>query len=109
MGKLETEFAIGRPAATSADATCSRCNGTGWWSLGRKCFKCGGAGHAERATQATKLRDKRAHIAEVRGMLEQETALLATARFGRSLRQDRIAKLSAQLGQLETEIAALEP
>jgi RecJ-like exonuclease len=105
---LEAAFAIGRPAKVATDQTCSRCRGTGWWSLGRPCFKCGGRGHAERITLATKIRDKRAHIAEVREVIAHETAQLAKATFCRSQREDRIARSTVHLANLESELAALE-
>lgn len=105
---LEAAFAIGRPARNAAHKTCSRCKGTGWWQLGRKCFKCGGRGHAEVVTLATQIRDKRAHIEEVRASIATETAALATARFGRKSREERIAANAANLARLEAELAALE-
>lgn len=105
---LEAAFAIGRPAPSAAYRTCSRCNGTGWWSFGRKCFKCGGSGHAERVTTATKIRDKAAHIAEVEGIVAQCRTLLETARFGRKSRQVELDKRTAQLEILRAELAALQ-
>lgn len=96
------------PARTSAHKTCSRCRGTGWWQLGRKCFKCGGVGHHEVATLATRIRDKRAHVEEVRGIIATDAAALATARFGRGQREKHIAERTAQLAVLEAELAALE-
>jgi hypothetical protein len=105
---LEAAFAIGRPAPSAAFKTCSRCKGTGWWQLARKCFKCGGRGHAEVVTLATQIRDKRAHIEEVRASIVTDTAALAVARFGRRSREERIAKDNAQLATLEAELAALE-
>jgi hypothetical protein len=74
---IEEMFAIGRPARTAAFKTCRRCKGTGWWELGRKCFSCGGLGHVEKATIATKLRDARAHLAERLEMVAANRALLA--------------------------------
>lgn len=105
---LEAAFAIGTPAKTAADKTCTRCKGTGWWSLGRRCFKCGGEGHAERLTNAVRIRDKRAHIDEVRGIVAADVERLATVRFGRKQLESAIAKRTAQLAQLEAELAALE-
>ena len=86
----------------------SRCQGTGWWQLGRKCFKCGGAGHLEVASLATKIRDKRAHVEEVRGIITADVAALATARFGRGQRERHIADRTVQLAVLEAELATLE-
>jgi hypothetical protein len=105
---LEAAFAIGRPAPSKAFKTCSRCKGTGWWQLARKCFKCGGRGHAEVVTLATKIRDKRAHIEEVRAMIAIDTAGMTEARLGRKSRAERIAKDTAQLAVLEAELVALE-
>lgn len=105
---LETTFAIGRPARSAAEKTCTRCKGTGWWQLARKCFKCGGRGHSEVVTLATRIRDKRAHIEEVRASIATDTAALAVARFGRKSREERIAKDTAQLTVLEGELIAME-
>lgn len=105
---LEQMFAIGRPAQTRAHQTCSRCMGTGWWQLGRVCFRCGGGGRHEVTTLATRIRDKRAHAEEVRGIIASETALLATSRFGRGQREKHIADRAAQLVALEAELATLE-
>lgn len=105
---LEAMFAIGSPARTKAFRTCSRCKGTGWWQFGRKCFKCGGAGKAERDTAAVQLRNKRAHVVEVREIIAGDTSALAGAKFGRRILEERIAQRTAQLAVLEAELAALE-
>jgi hypothetical protein len=106
---LEAAFAIGTPATSAASKTCSRCNGTGWWALGRKCFKCGGVGHAERTTLATRIRDKRLHVEEVRGIIATYSGHLATAaRWGRKCIEARITERTTQLAQLEAELAAME-
>lgn len=105
---LEAAFAIGRPAADAAHKTCSRCRGTGWWSLGRKCFKCGGLGHAEKSTLATQIRDKRAHLTEIRASIEADSARLATARFGKSMIEAAIARNAALLDRLVSDLAAME-
>lgn len=105
---LEQAFAIGRPAQTSAHRTCSRCQGTGWWQFGRTCFKCGGAGRHVVFTLAMKIRDKRAHVEEVRGIISAGITALATARFGRAQLEKRLADRTAQLATLEAELAALE-
>jgi hypothetical protein len=104
---LEQAFAIGRPAQSSAHRTCGRCRGTGWWQLGRRCFGCGGVGRHEVVTLAVRIRDKRAHVEEVRGIIAADIAALATARFGRGQREREIAKRTAQLAALEAELAAL--
>lgn len=111
---LEEAFAIGRPARTSAYKTCSRCKGTGWWQLFRKCFKCGGCGHAEVSTVATQIRDKRKHIAEVRAALETNRACLAEKLAAGRPRwtwmsiEDWIARDQENLLKLEGDLAALE-
>lgn len=106
---LERMFAIGSPARTKAFKTCSRCQGTGWWQLGRRCFKCGGAGKAERVTLATQIRDKLRHVAEVRGLVTDYTARLASGpRWARSQIEGHLAQRTAQLTTLEAELAALE-
>lgn len=111
---IEAMFPIGRPARTAAYKTCRRCKGTGWWKLGRKCFGCGGAGHVEKVTLATKLRDARAHLAERREMVAANRARLAEKlAAGRprwtwmNLEQD-IARDVETLATIEAEIAALE-
>lgn len=77
--------------------------------LGRVCFRCGGEGNLERSTLATRIRDKRAHLEEVRGIIALNTKHLATApRWGRKPLEDRIAERTAQLALLESELAALE-
>jgi hypothetical protein len=107
--RIEEMFAIGRPAkAGSGWRTCRRCRGTGWWQLGRKCFACGGVGRAEISTTATKLRDKKKHVAEVREIIAREKALLPTTRFGRKSREREIARREEQLLILEAEVAVLE-
>ena len=106
---LEAAFAIGRPARSSAYKTCTRCKGTGWWQLARLCFKCGGVGHAEVSTLATKIRDKQAHIAEVREMITSDEAFLATAtkRWTRIGPEAHLASNKANLAKLEAELVVL--
>jgi hypothetical protein len=113
---IEEAFAIGRPARTTAYKTCRRCKGTGWWELGRKCFGCGGRGHVEKVTLATKLRDARAHLAERVEMVATNRALLAEKHAaGRprwtwmNLERDidreleTIAKIEAEIAELESQ------
>lgn len=89
---------------------CTRCAGTGDWAPGRVCFRCNGAGRVERDTLATQIRDKRAHVVEVRGIIAAERDALATPRrvLGRAQREARLAQRVAQLAQLEAELTALE-
>jgi RecJ-like exonuclease len=105
---LEAAFAIGRPARSAAYKTCTRCKGTGWWQLARKCFKCGGVGHAEVTTLATQIRDKRKHIAEVEEMIAQENTNLATVKFGKASRMRTIESYAENLVRLRAELAELE-
>jgi len=111
---IEAMFPIGRPARTAAFKTCRRCRGTGWWQLGRKCFGCGGLGHVEKVTVATKLRDARAHLAERREMVAANRARLAEKiAAGRPrwsyMHLDRdIARDVEIIAKIEAEIAALE-
>ena len=111
---IEEMFAIGRPARTAAFKTCRRCKGTGWWKLGRKCFSCGGLGHVEKVTLATKLRDARAHLAERQEMVAANRALLAEKIAGgrprwtwMNLERD-IERDIETIAKIEAEIAALE-
>lgn len=110
---LAQMFPIGRPATSSKSVTCTRCKGTGWWQFGRRCFKCGGVGRAERVTKETRLRDKRAHVAEVEGIIAENEARLAQLDEGaanwktRGAREE-IARRSDQLVQLRAELAVLE-
>lgn len=111
---IEAMFPIGRPARTAAYKTCSRCKGTGWWQLGRKCFKCGGRGHYEKITVATRLRDARANLAERIAHVASERALLADKiAAGRprwtwmSIEQRLPAELET-IARIEAEIAELE-
>lgn len=106
---IEAAFAIGRPARTAAFKTCSRCKGTGWWQLARKCFKCGGVGHAEVVTLATQIRDKRIHIAQVIEMIVGHEAYLATAtrRWSRIQQEAQLESERTNLVRLETELAAM--
>lgn len=111
---IEAMFPIGRPAPTAAYKTCRRCKGTGWWQLGRKCFGCGGVGHTEKVTTATKLRDARAHLAECLELVAANRALLAQKlAAGRPrwsyMHLDRdIARDLETIATIEAEIAALE-
>lgn len=103
---LEAEFAIGKPATSAKHVTCSRCKGTGWWQLGRKCFKCGGFGRAEHITDATRLRDKRAHVAEATKTLAATEAYVP--RWGKAGHAALILRERAHLTKLQAELAALE-
>ncbi len=105
---LETAFAIGRPARSAAHKTCSRCKGTGWWQLARLCFKCGGVGHAEVSTKATRIRDKCAHILEVEGLLADDIRRRGIIRFGKRQHEEHIANHEANLARLRAELADLE-
>lgn len=110
---LEAALPIGRPAPSKAFKTCSRCKGTGWWQFARKCFKCGGRGYAEVVTLATQIRDKKAHIVEVRGIIADGTARLATMRFGRKqaeerLRQDGTMRLAVSASTSATVAIAMD-
>src|SRR6185436_968379 len=108
---IEAMFPIGRPAPTSAYKTCLRCKGTGWRQLGRKCFGCGGAGHVETVTRATKLRDARAHLAERLAMVaDNRTRLAQKLAAGRprwSYDRDIERDLNTIVA-IEAEIVALE-
>lgn len=106
-------FPIGRPATSSKSVTCTWCNGTGWWQFGRRCFKCGGVGRAERITKETRLRDKRAHVSEVEGIIAENEVTLAqlgegAANWKTCGVRGEIARRSAQLVQLRAELAAME-
>jgi hypothetical protein len=111
---IESMFPIGRRARTAAYKTCGRCKGTGWWQLGRVCFSCGGAGHVEKVTLATKLRDARAHLAERLEMVAANRALLAQKlaagrpRWSYMGYERDIARDIAIIATIEAEIAALE-
>ena len=110
---LARMFPIGRPATSPKFATCTRCKGTGWWQFARPCFKCGGVGRAERVTKETKLRDKRAHVAEVEGIIAENAARLAQLGEGAASWKTRgpreeVARRSEQLVQLRAELAAME-
>ncbi len=110
---IEAAFAIGRPARSAAYKTCSRCKGTGWWQLGRKCFKCGGVGHAEKATNATRLRDALAHRTERQGLIATDEKRLADKLAAGAPRwqwmhlPEHIAADKATLAKVEAEILAL--
>ncbi|HSX23038.1 MAG TPA: hypothetical protein VLE97_09715 [Gaiellaceae bacterium] len=111
---IEAMFPIGRPAPTTAYKTCRRCKGTGWWQLGRKCFGCGGVGHVEKVTRATKLRDARAHLAERLAMVADNRARIAQKlAAGRPrwsyMHLDRdIERDLKTIADIEAEIAVLE-
>jgi hypothetical protein len=111
---LESMFAIGRPAPTAASKTCRRCKGTGWWQLGRPCFGCGGIGHVEKVTLATKLRDARAHLAERLVMVAANRTLLAqkiaAGRTGWSYMhlEREVSRDLEIIAKIEAEIATLE-
>lgn len=114
MGDFEAAFAIGRPARNAAQVTCSRCKGTGWWQFARKCFKCGGVGHTEKITNATRLRDARAHLAERVAIVAAERALLAEKQAAgrprwtwRSI-EKRLPEELETIAKIEAEITALE-
>jgi hypothetical protein len=113
---LEAMFPIGRPAPTAAYKTCCRCKGTGWWELGRQCFRCGGVGYAEKITNATRLRDARAHLAERLAMVAADRARLAEKiaacrprwtymHLGGDIERDleTIAKIEATIAALEKQ------
>ena len=110
---IEAAFAIGRPARTAAHITCTRCKGTGWWQIGRLCFKCGGKGNAEKSTLATRIRDKRNHVAEVTASIVENKARLAklgpdAPRWKRMSPEEWLARDEENLVRLESELAALE-
>jgi hypothetical protein len=89
--------------------TCSRCDGSGIWAGNWKaCFKCGGSGKCLVYTQAVKVELKKAHIAEVEGIIATTEAALLTARFGKSQVASRLEAAKANLANLVAELAALE-
>ena len=112
--RIEAMFPIGRPAPSAAHKTCRRCKGTGWWQLGRKCFGCGGVGHTEKVTTATKLRDARAHLAERVGLVADNRERLAMKlaagrpRWSYMHLERDIARDVEIIAKIEAEIAALE-
>lgn len=98
-------------AAPKGHKNCTRCQGTGWWGsqFGRVCFKCGGVGYLEIGTLAEQIRNKRAHVDEVRELVATNEALLETARpWSRASRLAQLVTLRAQLVTLVAELAALE-
>lgn len=102
---VSAAFAIGR---TASHITCTRCKGTGWWQLARVCFKCGGKGNAEKSTLATRVRDKRAHIAEVTGIIADEERRIPALKFGKKSAMERLESDRANLARLIGELAELE-
>jgi hypothetical protein len=110
---LEAMFPIGRPARSATHKTCTRCKGTGWWQLARKCFRCGGAGNYEKITNATRLRDALAHRVERLGLItDNEKRLAEKLAAGRPRwtwmhLPERIAKDKETLAKIEAEILAL--
>lgn len=110
---IEQAFAIGRPARKSTHKTCTRCKGTGWWQLGRKCFSCGGVGNFEKVTNATRLRDALANRAERLEMIAIEERIVAEKQAAGRPRwtwmsaADRVIKERETLATIEAEILSL--
>lgn len=89
---------------------CDRCAGTGNWDPSgyKVCYKCGGYGELAIDTDESAINRKQAHIDEVKGIIEDETRRLATARFGKKQIEKDIVDRKAQLIVLETELAVMK-
>lgn len=89
-------------------AKCSRCNGTGDWAPGRVCFQCNGRGEVYTDTPEAAYNRKLAHVEEVRGIIIDLTARVATVRWGKAQLQKDLDTRKAQLVQLEAELASMK-
>jgi hypothetical protein len=112
MKKLHGMTVLGTKATKLGAMTlveCNRCAGTGNWDPNgyKVCYKCGGRGELLLDTVESTYNRKLTHIEEVKSIIADNRRRLDTARFGKRQIQKDIEDRSAQLVQLEAELATL--